>query len=487
MRCLALAEVLRARGAEIHFISRELRGNILDTLRNSGHHLHVLPQPSASGLDADNGTTHAHWLEVTETADTEETQAVLQALGGVDLLVVDHYALAMAWEKRMRRHARSVFVLDDLADRPHDCDLLLDQTPNAQPRYAGRVPGRCRLLTGPDYAVLRAEFAQKHRETTPRAGTVRRMLVCFGGVDAANYTGRVIEALRFMNPAGVQADVIAGLANPHADQLRQQCADISQIRFIQAPPNLAALMAQADLAVGAGGVMLWERACLGLPALTVIVADNQRPVMRALTDGGQIVALETAEATPKNFAQALDSLIAQPGKLSEMSRLNHQLVDGRGCERLARILMPPQVRLRAAEESDRDRLFQWRNTEEVRQSSKNQDPIPREVHDRWFSSTLSNPDRVLLVAEHEVGPVGVLRYDLNSSDALVSIYLVPGQAGRGYGPAILLAGKQWLRQHHPKTRQVNAEILPQNSASRRAFEEAGYKLEHSIYRQSLHA
>lgn len=487
MRCLALADALRAQGADIRFIARELQGAPLQAICDHGYRLESLPSPNTAAT-AGNGCAHAHWLEVPQMVDAEQTRERLEAAGGADLLIVDHYALDVAWERAQRAVARRICVLDDLADRLHDCDLLLDQTPKDASRYYTKVPAGCGLMLGPAYALLRTEFSRWRSKMSARSGRVRRLLVCFGGVDAANHTARVLEALQRLKQLDLQLDVVAGMANPHVDELRRLCAQMSKARFLLAPRNLAELMAQADLAVGAGGVMTWERACLGLPTLAVVVADNQRPVMEALAASGHIACVELAEFTPERVAAVLEELIAEPGRLHEMRRRNLALVDGRGCERAARVLIPPTINLRIAVESDRSALFLWRNDEEVRRHSNDPQPISRETHGRWFSETLKNRRKILLIAEHkDQGAVGVLRYDLGGSEARISIYLVPGCGGRGYGPAILRAGQHWLQQHRPRVLCVSAEILPGNTASRRAFEEAGYRLERSLFRQSLRA
>jgi len=337
MRCLALAEVLHQRGADIHFISRELAGNVFAVIRQHGHSLHALP-PVSDPVSAGNGTAHAHWLEAPAADDAEQTLAVLKKLGGVDVLIVDHYALDAAWEKPMRAAVTTLCVVDDLADRRHDCDLLLEQTPDAQTRYENLVPLNCRMLMGPSYALLRSEFVSWHHKAKPRDGTVRRLLVCFGGVDAVNNTGRVVEAIRILKRPELQVDVVAGMANPHVATLREQCADLTNVRVLHAPANLAELMAQADLSVGAGGVMLWERVCLGLPTLAVVAAENQRLVMQSLAQSGQIFTLEPHEMVPEHLARTLDDILSQADALKTMSRLNYQQVDGAGAARVAEAL-----------------------------------------------------------------------------------------------------------------------------------------------------
>jgi UDP-2,4-diacetamido-2,4,6-trideoxy-beta-L-altropyranose hydrolase len=339
MRCLTLADALHERGAEVHFACRSLRGHLNALVRERGYVAHVLPEPRGL-FEPRPDLAHASWLEVDEARDRSETEDVLGRIGGADLLVVDNYALDARWESAMRRRAGRILAIDDLADRRHDADWLLDQNlvSGMQARYDGLVPASCRKLLGPRYTLLRPEFARYRAALRPRDGTVRRLHVSLGGVDADNLTMRVLAALDMLGLRALQVDVVAGVANPHASSLRERCAGQEGWRFHQATSRMAQLMAEADLAVGAGGATTWERACLGLPALILVLGENQRLAALAMSSSGCAAVIAGEEASAERLAQAISDLLAAPERLRDMARCNLELVDGLGAGRVLRAL-----------------------------------------------------------------------------------------------------------------------------------------------------
>lgn len=482
MRCLSLAAALRARGADVQFVSRVLPGHLHAAIVAQGYALHALPAPQAT-VPARPESAHAHWLAVTEDQDVADTRAVLDGLGGVDWLVVDHYALDASWQRALRPWYRQLAVIDDLADRDHDADVLVDQNLGAGGRYDRRVPAGCVQLLGPGYALLRDEFALARRHLRDRSGGIGRVLVFMGGVDAGGYTECAIDALSALQQRP-QVDVVVGPANPRAAAIAARCTGLG-FECTQGATDMAARMAAADFAIGAGGSTTWERACMGLPALIVIAADNQRPGALAMAAAGCGFAIEGDAATATTLAAAIEELAQDPMRLSGMAQRNLALVDGRGSQRVARIVLPPEIALRRARAEDGEALFTWRNHEDVRRHSHSSEPIERETHDRWFTATLIDRQRDLLIAEHAGQPVGVLRYDVDGDEALVSIYLVPGCGGRGFGPAILRAGHRWLTLNRPRISAVRAEVHGDNAASHKAFREAGYTLRGQDYYRIL--
>jgi UDP-2,4-diacetamido-2,4,6-trideoxy-beta-L-altropyranose hydrolase len=335
MRCLTLADALRARGAEVHFASRALQGHLNAQIRDRGHALHALSEPREAFVPR-RDLAHAAWLEVDEARDLAETQALLGRIGGADLLVVDHYGLDARWESAVRARSGRIFVIDDLADREHDADWLLDQNLVAgmQERYDRLVGERCIKLVGPRYALLRPEFAQQRSALRARDGVVRRLLVSLGGMDADNVTLRVLDALASLSARALAVDVVAGAANPHAALLRQSCARHERWRFHHSTGRMAELMAEADLALGAGGATTWERACLGLPALILVLGENQRETALAMSAAGCAEAMQAEETITERLASAISGLLAAPERLREMARRNLELVDGLGVGRV---------------------------------------------------------------------------------------------------------------------------------------------------------
>lgn len=276
MRCLTLADQLCSRGAEVHFVCREHPGHLCALIEERGYPLSRLVAPTTEYHAHIDDTFYAAWLAVSWQQDAEETVAALPS-GGVDRLIVDHYAIDRRWEKKLRPHVGRIMVIDDLADRAHDCDLILDQNvyDNMEYRYDKLVIQHCRMFLGPRYALLRPEFTASSKDVKNRDGTVKRILVFFGGSDLTNETTKTLLAIKSLGLHDIAVDVIVGEANPYKDQVKELCSSLPDARFHCQVDNMAQLMTSADLSVGAGGVTAWERMAMQLPTLAIAVADNQ--------------------------------------------------------------------------------------------------------------------------------------------------------------------------------------------------------------------
>ncbi|MDO3377979.1 UDP-2,4-diacetamido-2,4,6-trideoxy-beta-L-altropyranose hydrolase [Geoalkalibacter halelectricus] len=304
MRCLALAEALRREGARVVFLCREEAGHLGEEIARRGFEL--------------------VWVD--DSGQNDPAGHPVRMAGGIDLLIVDHYALGHTWEEAMRPFARAIMVIDDLADRPHDCDLLLDQNllPEMERRYKKLVPDGCRLLLGLAYALLREEFYTA-AATAKERNQINHLLIFFGGGDPDNLTGRALGELESLS---VTADIVIGGGNPHRRDLEARCRDKSDRWTLHVQTDrMAELMARADLALGAGGSTHWERCLLGLPALVVTVADNQVATTRLLHQKGACRWLGTIEDLPVGaFREAISDLLAHPQQLSIMSCAARKMV-----------------------------------------------------------------------------------------------------------------------------------------------------------------
>lgn len=345
MRCLTLADALKAQGAQCHFISREHPGHLLEVIRQRGHAVTALPagKPSfATANDPVPQPAHAAWLGCDRQTDAQQTGAILADLQP-DWLVVDHYALDQRWEEAVAPYYRKLLVIDDLADRPHRCDLLLDQNLGRQPeRYAQWVPAHCQVLTGPQYALLRPEFAAlrpyslQRRQAQP---ALRQLFITMGGVDLPNATGQVLQALKACAlPQEIRLTVVMGLAAPWLQNVRELAAQMPwPTEVVVNVSDMAQRMADSDLAIGAAGSTSWERCCLGLPTLMVVLAENQQP-------GAQ--ALEAAHAA-RLIGVVSDIALQLPLAARELIDLDYQMrmslaasaiTDGQGVDKILKAM-----------------------------------------------------------------------------------------------------------------------------------------------------
>jgi UDP-2,4-diacetamido-2,4,6-trideoxy-beta-L-altropyranose hydrolase len=314
MRCLTLAHELRRRGAAVWFSCRDLDGNMSSVIESKGFNvfLHALDDPRTR-----TEQLFDDWQE-----DAAVTVSDLRRMGDADWVVVDHYGLDHRWEARIAAHAKRVFVIDDLANRRHDCQVLLDQNyyVDADTRYEGLVPAGCATLLGPGFALLRPEFlAARHRLRT-RDGKVRRILVSFGGSDPGNLTQKTMLALNALGTTEARCDILVGGSNPNRDRIRQLCERDPRFAYHCQVDNMAELVASADLGLGAGGATTWERCFLGLPTITIALAENQVRTTVDLSEAGACWYLGRAETVTSEILQsAIGRALADSGKLLAMS------------------------------------------------------------------------------------------------------------------------------------------------------------------------
>ncbi|MGY9049123.1 hypothetical protein P775_06390 [Puniceibacterium antarcticum] len=336
MRCLTLARAMQDRGARCHFVCRDLPGHLAERIRSQGIECHLLPSPDVR--EDDGVTQHSRWLGVSGARDAIESRAVLERLAP-GWLVVDHYALDITWEQAARPEAARLLVLDDLADRAHDCDLLLDQNlGRTSGDYDGLVPAQSPRLIGPDFALLRPEFAAQRANSLARRQTprLRHVLVALGGVDREDVTSRVLDKLAACGlPDDAHITVVLGPTAPARDAVARRAAGMpirTELRV--GVDNMAELMASADLAIGAAGGSTWERCCLGLPALIAVLAENQAPAAKAISDTGAALLFGNGADPVAGFFDAL-SRAKQPACLATMSALAAKIANGKGADRVA--------------------------------------------------------------------------------------------------------------------------------------------------------
>lgn len=483
MRCLTLADGIKQRGSRTRFISRRLSEYWQKTLEEKGHEVVLVGNGSAEQSRDD--LPHSHWLDASQAADARTTAGALSDQAW-DWLVVDHYALDTRWESAMRNTAQHILVLDDLADRLHDCDVLLDQNfyADMETRYNGKVQPGCKLLLGPRYALLREEFRRERERIKPRTGRVRRVLVVFGGVDAKNCTARAIEALADISEVDLGVDVIIGEQHPFRAQIESACSKQGFACHVQTS-RMAELMASADVAIGAGGSTSWERCCVGLPTMTAALAENQR---RLVEDGalyGLLYAPRFQPTDTQSIKFHFRALLENPLLLQMISRNDLEAVDGRGLSRVLRVMGCSVIKIREATLADSRMLFTWRNHYSVRTVSRNREPIEWTRHQTWLSAVLTDSNRILLIGERDDVPIGTVRFDIHDREAEVSIYLAPDYIASGTGAELLFAAELWLAKQRKDVTSMIAVVLEGNQRSHDLFEAAGYRVCETMYKKTI--
>jgi UDP-2,4-diacetamido-2,4,6-trideoxy-beta-L-altropyranose hydrolase len=334
MRCLALAEGLREIGVRSHFVCRTHSRDLGDRVVDAGHGLSLLPALASECDEDDSGA----WLGLPWERDAADTIEALGSRAALEWLVVDHYGIDARWERRMATHARRIMAIDDLADREHHCDVLLDSGIDRQaPHYAGLIASTTVTLLGPDYGLLRRAFAEQREASLQRrrASPLRRILVSLGGADSENVTERVLDGLDNCTLApDSEIIVVAGPLSPwrarledRAGRMRHRCQVRVDVR------DMAGLMLESDLAIGAGGGSALERCVMGLPSVVVVLAENQRRGADALRRRGAAALIESASAIGDRLPGLIDTL-SQPEALRAQSQRASEVIDGRGVERV---------------------------------------------------------------------------------------------------------------------------------------------------------
>lgn len=395
VRCLVLAEELRERDADVVFATGPVPDALQKRIAEVARTHHIVHQ-GIGGPPA-----------APERQQVEDAGAMLSVLSrNPEMVVVDHYGLSAPWQRALTGRVDRVIVIDDLADREHDCDVLLDQNwsgPDTAHRYDDLLPPRCRRLIGPRYALLHARYRSARTGRRAPTSPPQRALVSFGGSDPTNETLKFLRSLRgSAHPQTI--DLVIGAASDHARAIQELAQDLPSVTVHRDLPFLADLLASADVAIGAGGTTTWERICLEVPSIVTTVADNQREVVAALDAAGAITWLgDASETTPDLYADqwhraAAGDVPAPP-----------PLVDGYGAPRVALCLLPPpasELRLRAATRGDAPTFI-------------GSDPGARSIlpsyltgaevwrqQTRRFRTMLEDPESLALVAEIDGVPVG---------------------------------------------------------------------------------
>ncbi|WP_336346931.1 UDP-2,4-diacetamido-2,4,6-trideoxy-beta-L-altropyranose hydrolase [Pseudomonas monsensis] len=465
-RCLTLARVLRKQGSHVAFACRRLPGHRLDALQEEGFETFALPERYAEEDPQQAIESMLPWQ-----ADIDALDVLLDGHEGFDWIIADHYGLDHHWQTAARRWASRIAAVDDLATRRYSVDLLLNQNLSGlSEHYAPLLPDGCRTLLGPRFAMLREEFICPAIEIKPKA---RRVLVNFGGFDAAMQTHHAMLALADFPE--LEVDFVAGADNPAWAQMQALAETRPNWRLHSFVSDFHQRMTEADLFVGAGGGTSWERAALGLPTICIAVSNNQHANGEVMAAAGAHVFLGAREqVSVEQLRQAIGLVVDNVYLRQSLAERSRQLVDGRGALRVAVALAGAVLKVRPATLDDAQLLFDGRNAEAVRRWSLDAGVIDWKQHLDWLTASLRNPQRLLLVAEGDDGPVGVLRYDLRGFDAEVSLYLLQGRFGLGWGGALLARGEAFASAHWPQMSAITAQVLPANQASLNVFRDAGF-------------
>ena len=331
MRCLTLAEKLREGNNSITFLSRLHDGNLNHLIKEKNFDVFELPLHPNQPFQG-NHKTYLEWLGCKQSIDAKDCIASIHASSQtIDLLIVDHYALDEQWEKALRPWVKKIMVIDDLADRNHDCEILLDQTHGRKKAdYYGFVSTQTKLMMGSTFALLRSEFSDWREYSLARRikPQLKQILITMGGVDALNITSEILNIIEKSDLSkSTKIIVVMGGSSPFLKQIKQLAIKISfKVEVRVDVKNMAELMSNSDLAIGAAGSTAWERCCLGVPSIMIVLAENQQLVAKTLSSAGAAISIErTKLACIRNLIIQMDN-----ARLKKIGDSAAKLVNGQG-------------------------------------------------------------------------------------------------------------------------------------------------------------
>ena len=323
IRCLALADTLK-KSFKINFICTNLNGNLIS-------------QICKKKFEVFRFNTKSQRINVKK--DAEKTISIIKKhRNKKSLLILDSYILSQEWENRVRPYVKRLIVIDDLMDRKHSCDLIIDQNLHTRMNslYTKSIPKNCTKLLGPDYAILRNQFITQRKYAKIRSLPIKNILISFGGSDNENHTLHALVSLKKLN-SDVNVNVVIGTANMNKKTIKNFCKKNLNFNYFEQVENMAKLMKIADLCIGSSGTTTWERCCLGLPAIVTVASNDQKDIANAVSNNKCIINLGKIKKSDKvNCIRLIKNL--KNSDLQNMSKNCMKLVDGKGAARLSKYI-----------------------------------------------------------------------------------------------------------------------------------------------------
>jgi len=483
MRCLTLVQVLKENGADVEFICRKHKGNLIDKIRLNGlivHELEILKE-----IEVGNKLAHSHWLGVTQQQDADDCIDIFKAKK-VDWLIVDHYALDEQWQKRLKPYYKKIMVIDDLADRKHQCDILLDQTFGRQhDDYVALVSKDCELLLGSQYALLRPEFSKWRAYSLKRRNKpeFKQLLINMGGVDVNNVTENILDELKVCNlPNDINIIIVMGSSAPHLESVKSKAMTLPHKTEVRVDVgNMAEIMANSDIAIGASGATTWERCCLGLPAIQIVIAKNQLFLAETLAHHN-IVKLV------KEIKETTYLLEGSSEWMKSVGSSALEICDGMGSYKVFNKMTDYRIILEEfgevnlcnyinLNENDKILALSMRNHPEIKKWMHNQDSVPNATHCEFIKSLENKIDqRYYLVKQNNIiiGSINFSEINLHNSVEF-GIYTNPFLQLKGAGRLLESAASQYAFIEL-NVKIIKLEVFSDNEKAIHFYNKCGFEL-----------
>jgi UDP-2,4-diacetamido-2,4,6-trideoxy-beta-L-altropyranose hydrolase len=471
-RCLTLADQLCELEIAIHFICREENGHLAELIRQRGYRVSLL------------SAEH----DIDEIEDARQCRSLMEKIivefGTVSTILVDHYRLSAIWHTMIAPLAQHMTVIDDLANRPYRCDLIFDQSLGRTLKdYEPWVTEQCKtIVTGAEHALLRYQFinlreAAKIRRAKTKA--VKTVLVAMGATDPDNVTIAVLQQLTTL-PEAKNWSVKIALTDKakHIEEIKRFIdSSALSIELLINVYDMADLILRCDIAIAAAGTSMLERCCLGLPNVIVCVADNQQHIADALVETDSAIAVMSTEQLPTQLSSALQGFVGDMNRYQTIANNTFAVCNGDGKIELGNqideLMQIEQQWLHPVTKDHVDLLFQWQQSPQTRQYSRDSNPPTLDQHQQWFAAATADLTvhfYIIMLGQRQCGFVRLNPTKHNDIDGFeVSIAMAPDAHGLGMGHKALVL----LHQLHPE-KHLFAYIDPQNKVSIRAFGKADF-------------
>jgi UDP-2,4-diacetamido-2,4,6-trideoxy-beta-L-altropyranose hydrolase len=493
MRCLSLADQIQKLPSNIYFISRALDGHLCGLITKKGYKVILLPSLERDFTSTENNSDYIKWLGLSWCQDANETIEVIKN-DNLDWLIVDHYCFDYRWHSKLKKFSKKLMIIDDLANRKLNCDLLLDQTYGRIPNdYIELVNVNTELLLGAEYALLRSEFSLSRLEALKKrkeSNSIDNILVSVGGMDFKNFTKTIVDNLLLVkwNKKIVINIVLSDLA-PNLESVKsltQSSYYKFEINLFINADNIAELMVEADLAIGSSGSTSWERCTLGLPALVICTAENQKLIAENLQKKGVhlVVDISESEKIPL-LVTKINEFQRNHDILKNMSDAAFNICSGKGASFLTLKMSPYttkngiKIDIRSATIDDAKSIYEWQCDPKTRKYAINSEIPSWSEHVKWVDKKINSFLSFFWIIIHDGSPSGVLRLDpknLGEGDGyLISIFVDPDKYNLGIGKGAIEITKRIFSDS-----KLYAKVLSNNNNSISMFTNANFKFREDL-------
>lgn len=483
MRCLTLAEKFRENGVTVEFLSREHPGNLIEKIVNSNFVVHTLDLKK-NEKENETRLKYSHWLGTSQKCDAFECIEHIKEYY-YEWLIVDHYAIDEEWQNYLKPYFNKLFVIDDLSDRSHICDFLLDQTyKKKESLYASLVPKGCKLLLGPKYSLLRSEFAELRTRSLnlKKNPQIKNLMINMGGFDSTNLTTSILHHIgKSRLSREINIDVVMGLNAPFLTAVKRKAKEIPfKVNVLEDVKNMASLMSTSDIAIGASGTTTWERCCLGLPTIQVVTASNQEYLAQSLARNNVIKLVDTIDE--------INEILENSEEWVEYSSyLAAKVCDGLGSDRVLNNMSDIEISIEGyghvqlnnyvnLDSNEHNLVLDMRNHTTIRNWMHNRSLISKKEHENFIEKLESSTkDKYFLIKfkDSVIGSINFSKIKRNESLEF-GIYSNPFSDKKGLGKLLESVATKYAFEIL-KVKKINLQVYDDNKRAIKFYLSTGFE------------